>query len=43
MQVVQIEKLVDNGENLEIFTASYFQSLGYYIESNLKWIEDKED
>lgn len=43
MYVLNIDKLIDDGKNLEIFTASYFQSLGYYIESNLKWIEDKED
>lgn len=41
--MIEIDKLIDNGKNLEIFTASYFQALGYYIESNLKWIEDKED
>jgi hypothetical protein len=43
MQMIEIEDLINNGKNLEIFTASYFQSLGYYIESNLKWIDDKED
>lgn len=39
----ELESLIDNGKDLEIFTASYFQSSGYYIESNLKWIDDKED
>ena len=37
------EKLCDSGKNLEIFTASYFQTLDYYVDSNLKWLEDKED
>lgn len=41
--MIEIENLINNGKNLEVFTASYFQSLGYYIESNLKWIDDKED
>lgn len=37
------EKFVNNGKDLEIFTSSFFQMNNYYIESNLKWIEEKEE
>ena len=39
--LLELKKLVNNGQNLEVFTASFYQSLGFYVDSNLKWIEDK--
>lgn len=35
--------LTNDGKKLEVFTASYFQAFGYYVDSNLKWLEDKAD
>lgn len=37
------EKFVNTGTDLEIFASSYFQIQDHYIESNLKWIDVKED
>ncbi|MBU4602251.1 hypothetical protein KKA86_04030 [bacterium] len=35
--------LIKEGKDLEILVSSYYQAYDYYVESNLKWIEDKED
>ncbi len=35
--------LIKDGKDLEILVSSYYQAYDYYVESNLKWIEDKED
>jgi len=35
-------KLIKNGKDLELFTSSYYQSYNYYVENNLKWIEDEK-
>ena len=35
--------LIKDGKDLEILVSSYYQACDYYVESNLKWIEDKED
>ena len=34
--------LIEDGKDLEILVSSYYQTYDYYVESNLKWIEDKE-
>lgn len=39
---LDFEKYIEDGKDLEIFATSYFQSLDYYVENNLKWIEDNE-
>lgn len=36
-------KLIKDSEDLEIFASSYYQSINYYVENNLKWIEDKKN
>lgn len=43
MQTISYDYVVKDGEMLEFFAASYFQTLEYFVESNLKWIEDKVD
>lgn len=35
--------LIKSGKNLELLVASYFQACNYYVDSNLKWIEEKEN
>lgn len=34
---------VNDGRSLEIFAASYYQSMDFFVESNLKWIEERDD
>ena len=36
-------KLIKNSKDLEIIASSYYQTINYYVENNLKWIEDKID
>lgn len=38
---MDIHKLFDNGHKLEIFTNACFQTLDYYIDTNLKVTEDR--
>lgn len=38
---MDIHKLFDNGQKLELFTNACFQTLDYYIDTNLKVTEDK--
>jgi hypothetical protein len=38
-----VDLIIKDGKHLETIVASYFQALSYYVDSNLKWIEDKED
>ena len=39
----EVADLIKDGKDLEILVSSYYQAYDYYVESNLKWIEDKED
>lgn len=34
---------INNGKDLEFFSTSFFQSINYFVDSNLKWIEEKSD
>ncbi|NLU43425.1 MAG: hypothetical protein GXX11_00865, partial [Acholeplasmataceae bacterium] len=38
-----IGELINNGRELELLVASFFQAYQYYVDSNLKWIEDNID
>ncbi len=43
LKAANLEKLYNSGKFLEIFSSSYYQTLNYYVETNLKWIEDSTD
>lgn len=38
-----IGELINNGRELELLVASFFQAYQYYVDSNSKWIEDNID
>lgn len=42
-EIMDFDLLYKNGKYLEIFSASYFQTMNFYVETNLQWIEDKVD
>lgn len=41
--MLEVADLIKNGKDLELLVASYFQACNYYVDSNLKWIEDKDN
>ncbi|MFZ3150890.1 MAG: hypothetical protein WA116_04315 [Anaerolineaceae bacterium] len=41
--MVEAINLIKDGKDLELLVASYFQASDYYVDCNLKWVEDKDD
>lgn len=41
--MIEAIDLIKDGRDLELLVASYFQASDYYVDCNLKWVEDKDD